>query len=422
MQVKTDIIESIYHSQNMSELRLNTGRVYTANLRLGNLGCVSDSETLKLYNSSSGVYSLIKNIYLYDGNQLLDQILDAHHLFAFRNLLNKGIAKNINAYNYNIGQQLVGLSNAYQDIKDSTDTDLTPELNYVEQIPVDSKCFVTNDKDTTFKGWMNLENQFSFLRSLIYSENGQQMQYVDTNVFRNFRIVIEWRSTAELNSCFQGTTTNIKFNILSPQLYCDEVIGLSLPQQLTSSYLVYEVDKMYCPPTVAQVASMTKARLNAFNGKNLQKILMMNIEPTQLKDDDPDNRDIIKCDGSVAYENEVLQLVVNGKTLFDFNGIDSDARKLIITTDTWGDLNIPLGSYNSTISDNDSENLDAASTSLLGRISYVGCQVQQRIVDFTVEHSRTSQYNDKPSMFIYVWGEVVKQIQISGGQYVISYA
>ena len=401
MQVKTSIIQSIYHTNSQSELRLDPGRVYSGNLRLVNLGCVTNSATKKMYNLTSGVYSLIRNIYLYDGNTLLDQITDAHHLFGFRNL-QKG-----NAYNFNINQQLSGTTNTYQIQKDLQDANIRNKS--IEMINVDPDCFATNDAETTFKGWLNLQTHFPFLANMVYNLQGQNMQFVDTNVFKNFRIVIEWRSTAEIVSCFQGTSTGVTATILSPLLVCDEFIGLKLPQQLNFMYDSYEVDKVLCN-------TQTKARVNGFNGKFVKKLLLMNINPAELTDSDANNINPVKADYSETFNDEVIQLLVNGKTLFDYNGINTSARKLSMLTDSWGELCLPPGSYDFEIDVGDDGTI--LISGVQGQLSYGGCLVDQRVSELAVEYSKPLDFN----FLLYFWGEVVKQIQINNGQYNVSYA
>ena len=78
MNTRTHIFDAVYHSNDRSELRLDPGRIYSSNLRLGNLGV---NATMAMnYNPISGVYSLIKNIYLMNNTDIIDQLLDAHQI------------------------------------------------------------------------------------------------------------------------------------------------------------------------------------------------------------------------------------------------------------------------------------------------------------------------------------------------------
>ena len=115
----------------------------------------------------------------------------------------------------------------------------------------------------------------------------------------------------------------------------------------------------------------------------------------------------------------MLQLYVNGETLFDFNGIDSDARRASMLADAWGPLNIPLGSYGLLAQDLNPL-LTKEVSDLKGKMSYTGCLVQSKVNELMVEHKRTPTA-DSPSFIMYVWGEVVKQINVSNGSYMVNY-
>ena len=355
-QTKTNVIDAVYHSNSRSELRIDPMRVYTGNIRLGNLGCtITNPNQQFYYNQVSGIYSLIQNIYLYDGTTLLDQITEAHHLLGFRTLAQEETKNNRNGFNFNVGQRLSGTTNSYS-IK--YDTVGIPNGGNVEESYSNTPKRVrlmtrevqaTTDADTTAKGWMNLQQHFGFLKSMMYTIGGEAMPLIDTSIFKSLRLVIEWRSTSELRSCFQGNTTDaLTVTILQPQLYCDEVMSdLPLPKSLSFNFNAYELDKVNCSGSTGAGSVYTKARSNAFNGKILQRLLTMNINPEKLTDANGTNDDAVKCDGSMAM-NEVLQLTVNGETLFDFNGIDTEASKLAFLSDAWGDVNIQRWELNFT--------------------------------------------------------------------------
>jgi hypothetical protein len=422
---KTSIIDASSHSNSRSEIRLDPDRLYTGNIRLGNLGCVTNQSYY--YTQTSGIYSLIQNIYLYDGKQLLDQLPEAHHLLAFRTLAQEDPKNNRNGFNFNVGQYLSGTTNSY---RLETDTvGIPPGYGVVAEsnsnVPkrvqlMAREVNTTNSSATTSQGWLNLQQHFKFLSSMMYQVGGQSMPLVDTSVFRNLRVIIEWRSSAELHSCFQGATAGITANMLQPQLYCDEIIGeMNLPKSMSFIYNAYELDKVNCNGSVGATTINTKARSNAYNGKYLQRLLWMNVDPAKLTDANAGNNDGVKCDGSMAM-NEVIQLLVNGQTLFDFNGIDTNARKLAFLTGAWGSMNIPVGS-NLTSLTRSSDLLDKSVQNLVGKLSYGGALVNQRVTELQVEHSRvvTGASN---AFTIYLIGEVPKQLVMNNGSYTVSYA
>ena len=75
--LKTHLVDPIYDtSKFQTEFRLQGDTVYLSNMRLLDVGCTVDSAVA--YNALAGAYSVIKSIHLYDGNQLLDQLLEAN--------------------------------------------------------------------------------------------------------------------------------------------------------------------------------------------------------------------------------------------------------------------------------------------------------------------------------------------------------
>ena len=106
-QTRTHIYDALLHNNYRSELRLDPNRLYSSSLRLGNLGVDNEAHDLK-YNSLSGVYSLIRNIYLMNNSDILDQLYDAHHFLAFNTSVS-----NENANNFSLWSHFNGNNNAF---------------------------------------------------------------------------------------------------------------------------------------------------------------------------------------------------------------------------------------------------------------------------------------------------------------------
>ena len=87
--VKTHIIDPVYSRNNFrAEYRLESNTVYLTNWRLLNIGVVGTTGG-KSYNGLVGALGVIKNIALYDDNQLLDQVLEAPTWLGFKAVNNK---------------------------------------------------------------------------------------------------------------------------------------------------------------------------------------------------------------------------------------------------------------------------------------------------------------------------------------------
>ena len=77
-------IDPIHHSKQRSEFHLDPNLMYVSNMRLLNLGVVLKSGVVvAVYNLLGGAVSVIKNIYLYDGRQVLDQITNHAEWMSF---------------------------------------------------------------------------------------------------------------------------------------------------------------------------------------------------------------------------------------------------------------------------------------------------------------------------------------------------
>ena len=81
---RTQILDPVIDvANNRVEWRLNPNSCYSSNMRILNLGLTASADTS--YNRLAGVYGMIKNIYLMDGNgTTLDQLLDANKFLGFK--------------------------------------------------------------------------------------------------------------------------------------------------------------------------------------------------------------------------------------------------------------------------------------------------------------------------------------------------
>lgn len=133
------------------------------------------------------------------------------------------------------------------------------------------------------------------------------------------------------------------------------------------------------------------------------------------------NTNRLKIDSSYPEKLETLQLVVNNNHLFEFKGIDSQAKKLAMLSDHWGDLNIPLGAdwYSMTATTSLYSNASVP-VYLQGKLSYYGFSVNDKLSNFEVEYSKTPHANRDACQLLFM-GEVLKEIKISGNDYGISH-
>jgi len=128
----------------------------------------------------------------------------------------------------------------------------------------------------------------------------------------------------------------------------------------------------------------------------------------------------LKVDTSYPEKLETLQVIVNNNQLFEFKGIDNQAKKAAMLSDHWGDLNVPLGadwyamSVTSSLFSTDSIPVD-----LVGKLSYYGFSVNDKLSNFEVEYNKTPHAARAACQLLFM-GEVLKELIVSDKGYVIA--
>ena len=403
-QTRTHIYDALLHNNYRSELRLDPNRLYSSSLRLGNLGVDNEAHDLK-YNSLSGVYSLIRNIYLMNNSDILDQLYDAHHFLAFNTSVS-----NENANNFSLWSHFNGNNNAFNVGANHFGDGYLGDGLEEQKIQV----LPAMKTSSTLTGHLNLQRCFNVLSQL---PNG----ILDTSVFSNVRIVIEWRDRNEWASCFQGDVNGklLLMNIKMPQLYADEILSpVNVPKSYNAQFLTFELDRIYASGGVAGNKVETKQRSNGMSNKYLERVLIMNIKPDKLTSNDVE--DAVKCDGSTAFQDELINVVVDGHSMIDFLGCDTESRKLGILTDCFGDVCMPVGANKVSLTNKDNLFRDQAKF-LVGKMSFFGCFIRNNVSEFIVQHSRTLTEEEHDPFWLYIFGQVGKVLSVQNGNYTIAY-
>ena len=87
-------------------------------------------------------------------------------MFGFRTLQNRTSIQNKNSFNFNMNQQLIGQSNAYNVEQDPYDLNIRPKKIQM----IDNEDYTLASKtDDTLKGWLNLDAHFNFLKNMVYT-------------------------------------------------------------------------------------------------------------------------------------------------------------------------------------------------------------------------------------------------------------
>lgn len=384
-RIKTIVKDPSYHNNYRTEFRIDQGKVMLSNLRLIDIGCTAAAATTT--DPQLGILGIIKNVFLYDGGVLLDQIYNFRNWIEFVNL-NRSNNENASVNTYLNG------SNAGYTSRKGVVINAVPAGDYFLLQSYAGQKAITTDVNTTFKGWFQLTNVLDFL---------SQSTYLSTNVFQNLRLVIEWDGS--IVAGFNG--------LVRPSLVYDELIDPKVASQVEKSmskaniiYKPIERDVLYVAAIAANNTPQSiKFQPKAFDGKTLIKVLIAR---------DTGNGH------SRAFNAEKLNLIVNGRQLVPYDGIDLPNKKLMYLNDAWSTVNLLPGS-------NDI-NYDAAAeipmqVQVQARPDWFGLNVGEKISELAVSYSRasTTAANTKTPFFLTVYGEVIKAVMIDNGAYNVMY-
>ena len=203
--VKTEILDPVYFSQDRVEFRLDRGTIMN-NFKLANLGLTAGGN--HRYNLDGGVSSVIKAIHLYDGRITLQSQHHANERYAFDNSLNT------NEQNTNIERFTHKHSLGYS---------VSPALDavgktVVEMYNVDTTtngiCTINaTDTDTnTGKGYIQVRDLLPILKVL---------PCLPSKVFTQLRLVIEWET--DISKMATGTANPA--TVIKPVLIIDRIVN-----------------------------------------------------------------------------------------------------------------------------------------------------------------------------------------------------
>ena len=390
--LKTHLIDPIYNtSKFQTEFRLNQGTVYLSNMRLCNLGLVSSGNSG--LNVLCGNYGIIKSIHLYDGNQLLDQLLEANIWLSFAQY-NKNNEQNCNMDTFTAKNHL-----GY-------------ELNNKKAIPCYNTKGATNNSSTTATSWLSLQQVFPFLKA---------SAYVPTNLFKNLRIVINYET--DVSKVLQDNAQTIT-STLQPLLICDELVNDSSKASVMKSYSPpqwnsIEHDRLVVDEIPAAGPQTKSFTINGFDNKTISRVLIVNSPTENTSDPSP----LYGTNGSKTNYKQKIQIRINGANVFARDGIKDINHRLALLTDTWGTCN-GITSLPGVVLTNDDSLVDKVR---LGNTDYFGCRVNQFVQEFQLEYAREKTANMAISkryfqqLFLNIFAEVPKAIRVSEGQYNVVY-
>lgn len=375
--ITTRLIDPVFDKAKFrSEFRLTPDTAYLTNLRLLNVGI--KSTPAQALNPLTGSKGCIKSIQLYDGNQLLDQLLEASIYNGYRSAMNPNDANlSVNRFLNNNGLGYVASGNQTQDAtsgKASRDSIKVRTQNTPE--------------GSNGQAWVSVADMLPFLRSSLH---------LPTNVYRNLRLVVNWKNATELKDLVADDRTHVLTTYEDTVLVADEMNPSDSRQAVMDNYngVVYrpiEHDSVDLPEIKSITANGTKAQSNSnmvkgYNGKMLHDLLLVQTPTVEATYVSGTATTGYANQGSQSLYKSKYQVRVNGANKLSRDGWDGHNQRLGQLVDTFGECNIIMGQNETFLAEGN--NYIDNGTTLMGQLDYTALEVQEQIDELIVEVDRT---------------------------------
>lgn len=409
----------------ITEFRLDSGagQIYLPNLRIVNLGFFTDSATTA--HKLLGFESCIRHIRLLDGAVELDSLRFANRYLSFKNQLGE------NQNKLCVMSPLAGSSVGY----------LLRVDDKVDYITGDTATHTSESEEKS--ATLDLRKVFSFL---------SKIDHLDTNVFKQLKIQIEYETTRELFGLADKSKVP---TINTPMLVSDLVVDPKVSDKMRSSAVkevvfdVIEHDQLTVADTSASVVGSatgaavpqtTAGVVNGFDNKFVGRMVVLK------QYNDPavgySTNAIIGYGpySSNIYPDEALAVRKNGVNIFPGPlGLQSNGLRQMLLWSAWGNMTIvphgaEYGVGNESVLDATPANtsgvpvLDSNKLSKrVGQASYYGFSVEDRCnqlqLSFFKNAYKDAQTGDpqNKAFDLHIYGECRKQLIISAGKYNVSY-
>ena len=381
------------------KLPVSEGEIYLTDIRLCNVGRTTN--TAVTINCLTGNTGMIKNIFLYDGNVVLDSILNFDVYAGFRGGYNHTNNDSIDKNKFLWKNRMGSLATGPRDASQTSST----------IVPANDRSRTTTSLDTTPKSWISLKEWLAFL---------DESMYLPTKVFTGLRVVVEYSSS--LSDMFPDTQSATS-NTTTPFLQVNQLVNPKAEEMANKSYkgVVFrplEHTVVHVPaitPTVGNpnVEQDITYTLNSYNNKTLQRLLMIK-QPLR-----PNPSSLYGRLCSERQFKERNQVIVNGANLLPQNGLTTENMAKAMLYDLWSDCVDIAGSGWLP----DADNMVTESTATLGKLDYRSVMVENFIQHIQVSFGRTGQFNvnggdqtqyqSNGALRLHMFGEVNKALMVN---------
>lgn len=451
--LKIHEIEPVYFSENNRvEWRLPPNKLYTNTMSVMNLGVTKT--TTGVLNKLVGVYGTIDRMALMDGNVELQSLVRANEWLGIKQHLHS------NRYNENLGSNYCGNRKAVRlglrDVRVSqvpfTGANENAAIQHgganglkiIEGGERDNFGLVAATSNATFKGQLDISEALNFIQSI---------PYVDTSIFKNLKLVIEFN--VSMNNVIRSTQNNGVLAQLRPYLVVEEIVA---PDILAGSlgktppaisYNVIESDIFTVPGFSAANGNLPNNatpnpsqditfHVSSFNNKKVNRIIMATrCSATGVAQQN--NADVANgVYNSHAMLRQKNQVRLNGRNIFPRNGVDRDMQRLALMADVWGG-SASIAPFYAGLAPkaadlNTRQDVLQQGNEVIGTQDYFGCTLAgAKVEDLQFDYGRTGTANDNgqgqttaskynADLTIHVFGEVKKAVVFGkSGQYNVVY-
>lgn len=429
--IKIHILDPAVHNNQRTEFRLENA-FWASSLKLVDVGVYSASvngaQTGLYYSSVNGVLNSIKNLTLFSGSTVLDQVQELACYGAIKNLMvsNQG-SEDINRFQLLNGVSLHQAPGGRGLTTQPTNKDydatyaltLDPALSaFVRKQRHNNQIQISSQADNGPSGMLLLSDYLEMLKSV-----------PSLPMIPDLRLVIEWNTQVadyfnDANApSAPGSPT---FTPIRPQLMAEEILGQApVKGMLKIPYVSTMVERFVVPQANDGVTVATSFRSGAFVQRYVKDLIFFNRIASA-------DGWMLRNNRSVAQKGEKIQLVVNGRKFLPDQGCDQEAMKLQYFNQTLGSLNVPLVSALSSSADvvagRDNILADATSRKLAHNMSVLAVNVNDVIDRLDIEYQRQGSTlapgpgGDQTGSFdLLAFGHVQRLLEIQGGVVRLSY-
>ncbi len=406
--ISTRILDPVLDINNSRvEWRFNKNSVFLSNMRVAGLGATGTQQDI---NVGAGVGELIESVHLYDNSNVLSQLLQFDKYAAFHNY-----AKD-NSTSRDLEHFLSQNNLGYE--KKQLDDNLTPRTAQLDTTNSASQFDTTIA--TTKLGWLDVKRYLPML---------QAVMYLPTSVFRDLRLVIQFK---------QGVLANQSTNI-NPTLIVDEMTDPETQNKLLAGFkggMFMELEHDFVrlngnnPSAAEQTLEQSETKqLKGYDNKYVNRLLLIKTPTTSTAGQFSTQLNKL---GSQLFFREQSNMRVNGRNLEAGAGQDTPNKALGELVDTYGEVNAYLNQIHLPQNARALDVLGTQPKATLGESDYRSFLVAQNVDDMQFIFKRTTahdtaipstEYKLNQAVDCNFFGEVRKVLQVApNGSYAISYA